>query len=130
MKATSIKSGITQSSKYSLSDPRILVGEDRTKFVTTVLNSTFHPESTDAETEKLSKKISSKVSKLMELQQDEKHLEAQCLPKIPTSWTGPKIVNSKENSKNIMIVCTNESHTKATNPGYSRRTGDGGFFNH
>jgi len=36
---------------------RILLGAERTKFVTTVKDSTFYPERTDAETVQISHKI-------------------------------------------------------------------------
>ena len=47
------------------SNPRILVGDDRTKFVQTVMNSTFNPANTDKETEQIGAKISSKVARLV-----------------------------------------------------------------
>ena len=43
------------------SDPRILKGDERSKFVTSVMNTTFHPERTDKETIDISKKVRTKV---------------------------------------------------------------------
>ena len=45
---------ISQHSSYSMSNPRILKGDERTKFVTTVRDSTFFPEKTDEQTIKIS----------------------------------------------------------------------------
>ena len=41
-------------STVSCSDPRILKGDERTKFVTGVMNTTFFPERTDKETIRIS----------------------------------------------------------------------------
>ena len=59
--------------------------------MTTVMESTFHPERTDKETVDISKKILSKVNRLVEQQNDPKHLEKQCLPKLPSTYGGPII---------------------------------------
>ena len=48
---------VSQRSSYSMSNPRILKGDERTKFVTTVRDSTFFPEKTDEETVKISQKV-------------------------------------------------------------------------
>ena len=90
--SASAKKEVSQiQSNNSLANPRILVGTERTKFVTTVMDSTFHPEKTDQETVDISKKILSKVNRLVEQQKDPKHLEKQCLPKVPKAYEGPII---------------------------------------
>jgi len=48
-----------------VTNPRILKGAERTKFVTTVMQSTFNPANTDAETEKIGSMVSTKVRLLM-----------------------------------------------------------------
>ena len=110
-------------------NPRILVGEERTKFVKTVMASTFNPENTDAETVKISEKIGSRVKDLMAQQRDPKHLETQQLPPIPKDFKGPIVSNGVENCRNNSFVVTNDTHIRATNPGYSRNE-KGGFFCH
>ena len=59
------KRSAAPSSAFSTSDPRILKGDERTKFVTSIMNTTFCPEKTDAETIKLSHKVSKKVTALV-----------------------------------------------------------------
>ena len=46
-KAPSQVGSVAASYRSGTSNPRILLGDDRTKFVTTVLDSTFFPEKTD-----------------------------------------------------------------------------------
>ena len=65
--AKSATRSVAKSSAYSMSDPRILTGNDRTKFVTTVMNSTMHPELADEESQKIGMKVMSKTSKLITL---------------------------------------------------------------
>ena len=52
---------ISAGTRTTWSDPRILKGEERSKFVTSVMNTTFHPERTDKETIDISKKVRTKV---------------------------------------------------------------------
>ena len=46
-------------------NPRILMGAERTKFVTTVNSSTFNPNAIDEETVKISEKVGSRVREMM-----------------------------------------------------------------
>ena len=48
-----------------VTNPRILKGDERTKFVKTVMNSTFNPANTDDECVAISMKVSSKVKELI-----------------------------------------------------------------
>ena len=51
-----VASAKSQRSKQSTtSNPRMLLGSDRTKFVKTVMESTFYPERTDSEAEEIGK---------------------------------------------------------------------------
>ena len=119
-----------KSSNYSISDPRILTGHDRTKFVTTTMASTFRPEATDAEAMNISRKVMTKVNHLVSLQSDKSHLERECLPSMPKEYKAPVIQNRVENKRNNCFVVTNDSHSRQTNNGYSRRDKDGGFYCH
>ena len=74
-----------------MTNPRILMGNDRTKFVQTILNSTFNPEATDEETLRISRKIQSKTVRLVAQQSDPVHLEAQSLPPMPKVYNVPVI---------------------------------------
>ena len=58
----------------------MLMGNERTKFVTTVRDSTFYPERTDAETVAIGKKISENTRRLVSEQYDAGHLARQALP--------------------------------------------------
>ena len=49
-----------------VTNPRILYGAERTKFVTTVMKSTFNPANTDAEAEQISSMVSTKCKLLMD----------------------------------------------------------------
>ena len=70
------------------------MGDERTKFVTTVRDSTFYPEKTDMETVSISKKISENTQRLMAEQMDSSHLAKQALPSIPSAYNGPKIAGN------------------------------------
>lgn len=116
-------------SQDSMSNPRILMGNDRTKFVKTVMESTFHPERTDAETVKISQKVSSRLSKLVAQQSDMSHLTKQSLPPIPKEYKGPAMSGNIENFRNNCFVVTNDAHSRGTNPGFIRNA-LGGFYCH
>ena len=132
--ATSVRSQVgsrkSKAPSVTSSNPRILVGDERTKFVTTVMNSTFRPEIVDRETEHISEKVRSKVSKLVEQQSNASHLQKQCLPAIPKSYAGPVIQNHIENVRDNCFVVTNDAHIRSTNPGFSRKQDSGGFYYH
>ena len=98
--------------------------------MTTVMESTFFPEKTDAEAINISKKVLSKVTRLVEQQKDPRHLERQCLPAVPKSYAGPIIQNRIENCRDNCFVVTNDAHNRSTNPGYSRKELQGGFYYH
>ena len=51
------------------------------------------------------------------------------LPPVPKSFDGPTISNKIENRRNNTFVVTNETHIRATNPGFNR-TDSGGFYCH
>ena len=68
-----------------------LKGEERTKFVNTVLESTFYPERADGEVERLSTMMKSHVQEMMKSQKDPAHLERQALPPVPKKFDGPNI---------------------------------------
>ena len=113
-----------------MSDPRILTGNDRTKFVTTVLNSTFNPEITDDETMRIGKKIQTKVGKLVALQKDPSHLATQSLPPMPKVYNPPVIQNRIDNARSNCFVVTNDDHSKQSINGFCRREYDGNFYCH
>ena len=70
------------------------MGAERTKFVTTVRDSTFYPEKTDGETVSISKKISENTHRLMAEQMDPSHLTKQALPQVPAVYSGPTIAGN------------------------------------
>ena len=111
------------SSRYSMRDPRILTGSDREKFMTTVFNSTFSPEIVDKECEKIGKKQVTKVTKLLEQQNDPQLLQKLSLPPVPKEYKGPIVSNNIENRRDNIFVVTNEAYSKQTNPGFSRKDG-------
>ena len=113
-----------------MADHRILTGNDRTKFVTTVMASTFNPEKADEESMNISRKMMSKVNKLLTLQHDKQHLECQQLPPMPKANNGPVIQGRIDNVRNNCFVVTNDTHSRQTNNGFKRLEGDGRFFAH
>ena len=113
-----------------MTDHRILTGNDRTKFVNTVMKSTFNPESCDQEAMKISKKVMTKVKGLVAMQSDKSHLDAQCLPPMPKAYKEPVIQCRIDNVRNNCFVCTNDTHSRQTNNGFKRLEGDGRFFSH
>ena len=127
---TSAKVESDRESRYSMGSPVVLKGSDREKFVNTVLSSTFRPECVDSQADKIARKQISKVDKVLKQQTNKAHLATQALPPVPKSYAAPTINNGSEGFKNIMIVVTNDAHARSTNNGYSRRTGDGGFYCH
>ena len=66
--------------------PRVLLGDERTKFVTTLTS--YFP---DHETVKIAKKVQEKTLHQMAKQYDRDHLEKQCLPPVPKGLGGPII---------------------------------------
>ena len=104
-------------------------GSERAKFVTSVKDTTFYPEKTDAETVEISQKVRTKVQLLIAQQSDQSHLAKQCLPPVPKVYAGPHIQNRVQNERNNAFVVTNDAHVRNANPGYKRNE-LGGFFCH
>lgn len=76
---------------------------------------------------KMSDSIRSKLTEQIREQRDMATLNARALPKVPKSYEVP--VQSHLEKGKMMPICSNETHNKATNNGYSRNS-LGGFFCH
>ena len=96
----------------------MLTGNDRSKFVTTVRDTTFNPELVDGETEHISRKVASKVQTLVALQSDKNHLETYALPPVQKAYNVPVIQNHVSNPRSNLFVVTNDAHSKQTQNGF------------
>ncbi|TNV72743.1 hypothetical protein FGO68_gene5892 [Halteria grandinella] len=76
---------------------------------------------------KMSVSIRSKISEQLRYQKDDAVLSLRALPKVPKTYEAP--VNHNHDKGKMMPICSNETHNKATNNGYSRNS-LGGFFCH
>ncbi len=75
----------------------------------------------------MSQSIRQKLKHQLSEQTNEELLKQRALPKVPNAYQGPVITNL-DKGKN-QPICSNDSHSKATNNGYSRNA-LGGFFSH
>lgn len=77
---------------------------------------------------RMSTSIRSKISSELKAQKNPYVLQVRALPSIPTTYQQP-LTQHHVKGKNVMPVCANEAHIKATNNGYTRNS-MGGFFAH
>jgi len=105
---------------------------ERMKFVTLTRQAFFDENQNNAETIDLNSTTKKKLERLLREQDDDNYLARNQMPKVckGMDYKGPVVAkHGTGDQSGNNFVCTNETHSRATNNGFTRSEG-GAFYAH
>ena len=120
------KAGSVHASQFS--DLNLDPAQERLKFVNLTKNAFFDDDDANDDCKALNATTKKKLEKLLKEQEDDQFLRKTHMPKVCQGmpYKGPVVATHAGATRGNNFVCTNETHSRSTNNGFTR--GEGGAF--